>query len=730
MKVSSLIDTARQQASKVTELTGKALQKLDKGTAKKIDQGTTPASTSSNTNSPGQVIEGQATERLPHENRYDDIQQLFRGQLPSISRKALGRRFGMVDKAARLVMPNGIEQASDTVLNTVQQIASQLGATERVLAATNSRDIQTLQQDPDRSGRAGNALKERNKVLAAVQGAVSGMTGFVGAAADLPLSVLLSLKTIYEIGHAYGFELDSKEDHAAILKALSAADLGLISEKQTLFLALRALNLVFSQGDFTQLQAYLNTQHSIDQFRQVLMDQNGNYRWNGLQHVSKLRVFRYATPVIGGVLGAYYNVRLVDAVAEQANTLFKDARQLINADPANAQLSFADAFARIQQKPAGLVALPAVDQDAEQSSSVTEQKEPAAAQEPQALSAVEADNPQNGADTTQQPESSEAAAQSATEQTEPAVEESPVQAAEQVPAANETESQLDDRDQHTLEKAPDAPVETSAIEDQSGQASQPVDPVTTELKVDLAHVTEQASRISQLAQLGASTYAQPQGEVEEAATTIETDAVKASHEATPDSEVITVSGEDLHNESIVNVAIKPRNTVETDAAKDDIEESVHQSLAELAKREVAEAAPEEANQAELTQSHDTTDAPAVQQSPVIEQPVNEPVQQSAPVAPTFNVNVTAPSKTPVQAPSVTSQVQEDVATDSPAKDADQDTSKAADSNGIVQVTVKVKSQADKDQDKNAEDDIEQQVHASFEELVKKAVDHKPENDHE
>lgn len=316
---SGIFQKVREQAQKVSHLGARSLQKVTQDPIEKVQA---PAIS-------GQVVEGQAHQRDAFDLDYQDIQQLFRHQFPAVTRQVFGKRYNTLNKVSRFVLPNGMDQAADEILELLSEFASQIAATERVLAETGCKEIHELQKDVKRSQRAGHALKEVNKIIAAVQGAVSGMTGLVGAAADLPISVILSLKTIYEIGHAYGFELDNEEDQQAVYHALAQADLSLIAEKQAIFLGLRSLKSIFNTGDYSQLQSFLNSNYSFEQFNTLLTDADGSYKWSGLNVLGKFKVLRFATPIIGGAIGAVYSIKLIDEVAGHADEIFSYARQYL-----------------------------------------------------------------------------------------------------------------------------------------------------------------------------------------------------------------------------------------------------------------------------------------------------------------------------------------------------------------------------------------------------------------
>lgn len=317
MNKTELFQAIRKQAQKVFPSTAKVNQKDKNNSASAV----------------GFVVEGQAKERHLWDTEYRDLHQLFRHQFPSVTKQLLGSRYNTVNKISNFVLPNGMDQAADEMLELLADFASYWGSTESVLVATGCKQINQLTNDAARSQRAGSALKEVNKAIAALQGAVSGMTGLLGAAIDLPASVIFSLKTIYEIGHSYGFELDTVEDQKAVYFALSTMDLGLIAEKQALLLVLRRLKGMMVTGDISQIQSFLNSNYSVEQFNHYLLDENGQYKWSGFNILAKAKVLRFAAPVVGGAVGAFYNVKLIEEVALKADIFFANARLYYKENP-------------------------------------------------------------------------------------------------------------------------------------------------------------------------------------------------------------------------------------------------------------------------------------------------------------------------------------------------------------------------------------------------------------
>ena len=277
----------------------------------------------------GQVIDAQAVVRHASELEYQDLQQLFAQQLPSLTRQLLGARYQSVEKISRLVMPKGYMRLLDTALSGLVVSAQRLAATERVLDQVGEHQLQALQQDIARSQRASQAFTLQNQILAQVQGAICGAAGVVGAAIDLPISTLLALKTIYEIGHAYGFELDHEEDQQAILLALSQSNLALIAEKQAILLTIRGLKEMLVVRDYQPLQRALDSNYSLAQWQHLFKDQHGAYKPLVQQGLAQLTRLKYLTPVAAALVGSYYNHRLIEQVAVQASEIFATARSYL-----------------------------------------------------------------------------------------------------------------------------------------------------------------------------------------------------------------------------------------------------------------------------------------------------------------------------------------------------------------------------------------------------------------
>ena len=249
--------------------------------------------------------------------------QLFRQQLPGITKQILGKRFNTVNKLANLVMPAGsFDKASDQVLELLADFASTVSGIDHIVDEAGVKTLADLQGDTARSGRLARALNEKNRYIGMAQGAISGATGVAGAAADIPLSMILALRAVYLTGRAYGFELNQPEDRAMIFEALSNADLSLITEKQAILIGLNSVSGMLGSGNIQGLQTMLGSSNDFEPLFKLLSDSNGQLKWR-----ISAALLDKVTPVIGGAVGAMYTSRLLKEVTESAKQVFEHARQ-------------------------------------------------------------------------------------------------------------------------------------------------------------------------------------------------------------------------------------------------------------------------------------------------------------------------------------------------------------------------------------------------------------------
>ncbi|WAU74259.1 EcsC family protein [Acinetobacter sp. TR11] len=319
------------------------------GVAKKLSSEiqklqTAPKTLADGSTDSSNVIEGKARFKSPFEiEQYESPQHMLRQQLPKLSHQLLGRHYTKVNNVASFISPDMGEKVSDYLFQWLNEFSSNTSLTEKILEEAGVKDITELTQDTGRSQRLSQALIEQNKLLAAAQGVITGATGVWGAAVDIPASIVLALRTIYQTGRSHGFDLADETDQEVVAFIFKEIDLGIIAEKQTLLIALKALKSMLETHDLQQFQQLLGSSNDIELVKKWLVDQEGQFKWGWLNHIPQASVIGKLTPVAGAALGGFYSWRLLEDVGHKAQSVFGAARFYLNEYP-NEDISPLEAY--------------------------------------------------------------------------------------------------------------------------------------------------------------------------------------------------------------------------------------------------------------------------------------------------------------------------------------------------------------------------------------------------
>lgn len=274
-----------------------------------------------------QVVEGSARKMGAFEARkYEDPKQMLKDHLPQVSRQVLGRHYGKVNQVAHFVSPQLSDRISDYFFEQLNTFSSDISSVDALLDEAGIRDLEELTQDVDRSRRISQAFAEQNKWIASVQGALTGATGAVGSAVDIPASIILALRTIYQVGRSYGFELNKETEQDIVQFIFRQVDLGLIAEKQAMLLGLKAVSNVLKTHDVQQLQLLLGSGNDLEALKKWLTTDEGELKWAWLNNIPKVSVLGKLTPLISASVSAVYSWKLVEDVNVKAQQVFSGAR--------------------------------------------------------------------------------------------------------------------------------------------------------------------------------------------------------------------------------------------------------------------------------------------------------------------------------------------------------------------------------------------------------------------
>lgn len=273
------------------------------------------------------VIDGQArAKKIFEANVYGNPQQMLRSHVPQVSRQLLGRHYGKVDRVVNLVSPQFSEKVSDYFFDQLNTFTNNISSVDALLDETGIQNLEELTKDLSRSQRISQAFAEQNKWIASVQGAFTGATGVVGSTIDVPLSIVMSLRTIYQVGRSYGFELNKETEQDIIQYIFRQIDLGLIAEKQAILMGLKAIANTLETHDVHQLQKLIGSSNDIEALKKWLTNADGEAKWQWLNTLPKFSMLNKLTPVASASVSAVYSWKLIEEVNAKAQVVFAQAR--------------------------------------------------------------------------------------------------------------------------------------------------------------------------------------------------------------------------------------------------------------------------------------------------------------------------------------------------------------------------------------------------------------------
>lgn len=297
---------------------------------------------------PQSSIEGQARNTYNFDKKYyTQPQHMLREHLPQVSSQILGKHYSRMSRLGQMLSPELNQKVADYFFDYLNVWVSKQNAVADLLEEVGVKQLSELQQDIGRSQRISQALSNQNKVIATLLGMLTGATGVVGAAVDVPSSLILALKSIYQTGRAYGFEL-APEDYNVVEYIFKHVDMGSVAEKQALLAALRAFSQMLVSHDLSQLQQLMGSSNDLAPLKAWLSTRQHVPTWLQLEHNTDWGAFAVLakfTPVASMGVSAIYSCHLVRDASEKAQQIFSEARQYLlnhpeqDLDPLSAYLA-------------------------------------------------------------------------------------------------------------------------------------------------------------------------------------------------------------------------------------------------------------------------------------------------------------------------------------------------------------------------------------------------------
>lgn len=155
--------------------------------------------------------------------------------------------------------------------------------------------------------RAADDIIQGRIKFAAASGAATGVGGIVTMAADLPLVLGTSLKTLQEIAICYGYDPEEPMERVFIVKCLQFSSADIVGKKA----------IIGELGNFDEEHTNAEVISQLQGWREVVTAYRENYGWKQLFQL---------IPIAGIIFGSISNKGAIADVSEAGKMLYKKRR--------------------------------------------------------------------------------------------------------------------------------------------------------------------------------------------------------------------------------------------------------------------------------------------------------------------------------------------------------------------------------------------------------------------
>lgn len=162
------------------------------------------------------------------------------------------------------------------------------------------------------------SIQKTHAGAATVQGATTGIGGFLTLAVDIPATLAISLKTLQETAVSYGYDPNEREERIFIIKCLQFTSSDIVGKKAIL----QELSDYTNRSNNKQMISHLQG------WREVVLGYREQY--------SLKKLFRLV-PIVGIVFGAISNRSMIEDIADAGMMLYRKRRILERMTSLNAK---------------------------------------------------------------------------------------------------------------------------------------------------------------------------------------------------------------------------------------------------------------------------------------------------------------------------------------------------------------------------------------------------------
>ncbi|MEC7120765.1 MAG: EcsC family protein [Pseudomonadota bacterium] len=275
----------------------------------------------------------------------------MRQQLPQLGQHLFAGRFASASRLmTQLVPAEALERLTERLFEQVTEFAELISTNDDLYEEAGALTIQDMRDlSLERADELADLMANRNRLIAAAEGGATGLGGLIGTLIDLPLSIVLAVRTVYQIAECYGHDLSGVDGRSKVYDVLAQADFGILAEKQTIMIGLASVNRMLQQNGVSGLQQMVGSAADLELFEKLAHDLADSLNIN-----LPPNLLQRAIPIAASATSVLYNTRLINSVAAAAQVTFRAER-----------LKNQSAPAQVSDQSTAAMALPASEVSAE-----------------------------------------------------------------------------------------------------------------------------------------------------------------------------------------------------------------------------------------------------------------------------------------------------------------------------------------------------------------------------
>ncbi|MFT8323396.1 MAG: EcsC family protein [Bacillus sp. (in: firmicutes)] len=221
--------------------------------------------------------------------------------------------FKLLDKWTPAFIQNKIGQLLDEMGNYIQSGGKLLSNISSVKKYYQHLSIESLEEVKGiplvEMHKAVKKLTKNRKKLATIQGASTGVGGFLTLGLDIPLLLSMQIKLLQDIAICHGYNPNDKKERIFIVKCLQFVSADIVGKKTIL--------AQLGHYDQNKEQVQREVISEMQGWREVVYAYRDSFGWKKLFQM---------VPVFGIIFGAFSNRSSIEAIAETAEMFYRKRR--------------------------------------------------------------------------------------------------------------------------------------------------------------------------------------------------------------------------------------------------------------------------------------------------------------------------------------------------------------------------------------------------------------------